>query len=66
MQNSWGYEARPSQASKSIKNTVGTPGFAKPCVPKKFLVFFEAWEGLASYPREVHVIDDAKTPGIGG
>jgi hypothetical protein len=33
MQNSWRYEARPSQASKSIKNAVGTHGFAKPCDP---------------------------------
>jgi hypothetical protein len=40
MQNPWGYEARPSQAPTSIKNTVGTHGFAKPCVPECFKLFF--------------------------
>jgi hypothetical protein len=61
MQNPWGYEARPIQTSKSIENTVGTYGFAKPCVPT---VFFEIWESLASYPKGVHVIDDVKPLGI--
>jgi hypothetical protein len=28
-----GYEARPSQVSKNIKNILGTHAFAKPCAP---------------------------------
>jgi hypothetical protein len=64
VQNPWGYEAGPSQASKNIKSTIGTHGFEKPCVPTLFLMLFEAWEGLASCPQGVHVIDDAKLLGI--
>jgi hypothetical protein len=42
MQDPWGYGARPSQASRSITNTVRSHVFAKPFFPTLFLMFFEA------------------------
>jgi hypothetical protein len=37
-----GYDGRFSQASKNIKWTVGTHGYANPCVHTMVLMFFQA------------------------
>jgi hypothetical protein len=60
----WGYEAGLSNTSKSIKNSVGTHGFAKLYVPTAVCMLFEAWGGLASYPQGFCTIYDVNPLGV--
>jgi hypothetical protein len=46
----------PLRLRKKTKTTVGPHGFAIRVFPAVFLMLYEAWKGLASYPQGVQAI----------